>query len=142
MIECSYTLNRDEGDITREFRSRKDMELLPNLVYIEGPNSSGKSTILHILALSLFGLHKENINPSLRNKMQSLINSNHQKLKFNVKISNKDGSLKLESTKENSDNPEIILYETKIIKRIFYHGKNFMMNTILFMIFLIIQQKD
>lgn len=113
MIECSYILHRDEGDITREFCSRKDMETLPNLVYIEGPNSSGKSTLLNILALSLFGLHKENINPSLRNKMQSLISSNHQQLKFNVKISNKDGSLTIESLKENSGNPEIILYETK-----------------------------
>jgi len=111
MIEYNYILDRDEGDETRVFKPDKIPTELPDLVYIEGPNSSGKSTLLHILALSLHGLKKKKIDPALRNKMNDLMSSKHQRLKFDVKITNKDNSLKIISKKDDSKKPEIVVYE-------------------------------
>ncbi|MGQ9722598.1 MAG: AAA family ATPase, partial [Candidatus Jordarchaeum sp.] len=114
MIEYDYKLERNEGDEIKVFvPNQKITKCLSDLVYIEGPNSSGKSTLLNIIALSLFGLDKKGLNPALKNKLDSLINSPHQKLKFNVKITNKNTGLKLESIKDDPNNPSITVYEVE-----------------------------
>jgi ABC-type transport system involved in cytochrome c biogenesis ATPase subunit len=72
MIEFDYTLERDyaiSGDNKTEkrvFRPSGIPTQLDNLVYIEGPNACGKSTLLNIIALGLHGLKKESLNPALR----------------------------------------------------------------------------
>lgn len=117
MIEYDFVLERDEGDETRVYKPDKIPKKLPDLVYVEGPNSSGKSTLLHILALSLHGLKKEKINPALHSKMKALMNPQHQKLQFEVKITNKDKSVQILSKKENPESQEIVVYEIKNGKR-------------------------
>ncbi len=116
MLEYDYVLVRDEGDEQITYRPKNISTTLDNVVCIEGPNSSGKSTLLNILALGFYGLEKgkvnpqDKINPALRNKMDYLINSDHQQLKFNIKITNKDESLMLLSEKNEYDN-KIKVYE-------------------------------
>lgn len=114
MINFDYTIEREVGNNKKHiFKPNKIPTELPNLVYIEGPNSSGKSTLLHILALSMYGYKNNKINPALHNKMNALLDSQHQKLVFNIKITNKDESLKIVSRKNDSDNTEIILFESR-----------------------------
>jgi len=114
MIEFDYIIERDMGNGEIEtFTPDKLPTKLPNLVYIEGPNSSGKSTLLHILALSMYGHKNKKINPALRNKMDALLDAQHQKLTFETKITNKDESLKIISRKKGKDSPEIVLFEGK-----------------------------
>jgi len=107
MIEFDYHIQRDEGDEVKNYYPDKIPKELPNLVYIEGPNSSGKSTLLHLIGLSFFGVEKTNksINPALRRKMLDLIDSKHQKVKFNIKITSRNGNVILFSNKPdfNSD---------------------------------------
>jgi exonuclease SbcC len=111
MIEYDYTLERDYRDEKRTFRPGGIPKQLENLAYIEGPNSCGKSTLLNILALGFHGLKKEHINPALRNKMNDLLNSNHQRLKFSFQITDKDGKLLLSSSKNSFDQKEIVVKE-------------------------------
>lgn len=101
------------NDQKQIFRPDKIPTELPNLVYIEGPNSSGKSTLLHILALSMYGLENQKINSSLREKMDSLLNSKYQKLKFDVNITNGSENLKIISTKKEFGDSEILVLESK-----------------------------
>ena len=86
---------------------------LPNLVYIEGPNSSGKSTLLNIIALSLLGAKSKRIDQMLMRKMNNLLDSDYQKLTFKVKISTNQENLILRSEKSNPDKIEIRLEESK-----------------------------
>jgi len=111
MIEYDYTLVRDEEDETKTYKPDKIPTQLDNLVYIEGPNSCGKSTFLHILALSLYGQKNNSIHPSLRDKINNLMDSNYQKLTFSVKITDKNNSLQIISEKKYPDKPEIKVYE-------------------------------
>jgi len=85
---------------------------LPNLVYIEGPNSSGKSTILNIIALGLLGGKSRKINPILLKRMNSLLNSEYQKVEFKMEISSENEKLILRSRKDDPNRSEIILEES------------------------------
>ena len=112
MIEYDYILRRNEQDELKTFLPGAIKKKLPNLVYIEGPNSSGKSTLLHILALSFHGLNKNlNIKKSLREKMNNLINSDYQDIGFKVTITDKDGNIELFSEKDLQHN-DIVLRDT------------------------------
>jgi exonuclease SbcC len=82
------------------------------VVCIEGPNSSGKSTLLNIIALGLFGTKSSRINPILQSKMHSLLDSSHQKLKFSFEIISGDKNLSLKSEKADLDGTEIVVKES------------------------------
>jgi exonuclease SbcC len=113
VITYDYTLERDLGNNKNQiFKPDKIPCELPNLVYIEGPNSSGKSTLLNIFALSMYGNKSRKINDLLQKKIRSLLDSDYQYLYFEVKIENKDKSLKIISRKEK-DSREINVFESE-----------------------------
>lgn len=111
MIDYNYEIIRNEHDENTVFTPDEIPTTLNNLVRIEGPNSVGKSTLLHILAIGLYGLKNDSIPQSLKRKMLNLYDSDHQKLQFNINISNSDKSLQVISQKLNHDVPEIEVYE-------------------------------
>ncbi|MFX0141079.1 MAG: AAA family ATPase, partial [Candidatus Hodarchaeota archaeon] len=112
MLKIDYIINRKLSDTTEiNLKPDKIPSNLPNIVYIEGPNDSGKSTILNLIALGFYGQKNKNIKDSLKAKMDSLLSSNHQKLKFEIIISNKNNTLTLKSKKMNFDDDEILVEE-------------------------------
>jgi len=114
MITYDYFIKRDEKKEVKEFRPKKIPKSLPNLVYVEGPNSSGKSTLLHLLALGLHGLSGDHtIRPVLKEKMKNLIASEHQSLSFDIEITDKNDGVVLSSKKNSLDKKEILLRDGK-----------------------------
>jgi len=118
LIEYDYVIKRNEEDEVVTYIPDKIPKQLPNLVYIEGPNSSGKSTLLHMVALSLHGLEKKNLNPALKNKMDSLLDTSYQKVEFKFKIQNKDKTLEIISEKDDPAKSLIKVYEIKNGKKV------------------------
>ena len=111
MIKYNYVIVRDEGDETEvTYKPDKFPTEIKDLTYIEGPNSSGKSTLLNILALAFYGLDTD-LNPALRNKLNDLLDLSHQKLSFDVNIKNKKLNLELFLEKKNPENKEIEIFE-------------------------------
>ena len=110
MINYDYEIQRNVGNKTEIFVPDKIDVNLPNLVYIEGPNSCGKSTLLNLLAIAFYGHRSQKINDILLRKMNSLIDSNYQKIRFRMEVKSKDGSLTLKSSK-NLDNNDICVEE-------------------------------
>lgn len=108
MIKYDYVIERDEKDEVKTYTPSFPKEL-DNLVRIEGPNSKGKSTLLHLLALSCHGLDNKEINKSLRDKIQNLIGSDHQKVSFKIEITNKDGQVELSSEKPSLNEADFVL---------------------------------
>ena len=93
-IELSYTIKRDEGDKEEEYKC--PIPALSDLAYIEGPNSSGKSTILNVIALAMQGAHKSSrVKDDIRQEISKLIMSEHQTIEFNVMIESKGAGIRL-----------------------------------------------
>jgi len=101
MIKYDYVIKRDEGDEIRKYMPNLIPNELADVVYIEGPNSSGKSTLLNLIALSFFGLKlkEDELNPSLRERLKNLIESEHQEIQFNIELRNNKLSTYLKTTK-------------------------------------------
>lgn len=127
MIKYDYLIERDEHDEIKHYIPNKIPKELPPLVYIEGPNSSGKSTLLNLVALSFYGHKRKDINVNLKNKIESLMDPVHQNLDFTLNISTKNelitfsknaGNQKITQKLFNikNENEEILSYE-QIIER-------------------------
>jgi len=113
MITYDYTIDREIGSgKSRKFVPDQIPTKLSNMVLIEGPNSSGKSTLLNIIALGLFGTKNPRINPTLQSKMHSLLDPNHQKLRFSFQIASENEKLILKSEKADLEGNEITVKES------------------------------
>lgn len=108
MLKYDYTIKRNEGDEIREYKPNLIPKELTDVVYIEGPNSSGKSTLLNLIALGFFGLklRPDELNPALREKLQNLHNSDHQEVQFNIEIHNDMLATTLKSIKRDFKSTE------------------------------------
>ncbi len=111
MIKFDYSISRDEHDNHRTFVPNLP-KVIDNLVCIEGPNSSGKSTLLHILALGCHGLKNQDLKPSLKAKLKDLVSASHQRLKYEFTISNPHIGVDLVSSK-TEDSEDIQLWEVR-----------------------------
>lgn len=108
VLKYNYKIIRDEGDQVLEYIPEHFPTELADIVYIEGPNSSGKSTLLNILALGLFGLKlkKDEIHPALKEKLENLISADHQKIQFDFEIYNEKLSISITSNKPDPHSDE------------------------------------
>lgn len=86
MITIDYSLKRDETDQVVTFTPTDSLKRIPNLALIEGPNSSGKSTLLHLMALAFGGKNNPGISESLKGKLNALSNNEYQELSFEIVI--------------------------------------------------------
>jgi len=113
VLKYDYVIERTTGpsQIDR-FSPNKIPKELDNLVLIEGPNSSGKSTLLNIIALGLFGNKSSKINSALQAKMNSLLDAKHQKLQFSFEIKSDLDKLIIRSKKTDPNSSEIIVEES------------------------------
>lgn len=118
MLKYNYELMRNESDMELTDKPLKISKYTPtfptelaDISSLRGRNSKGKSTLLHIIALGLFGLKNESIHRSLNEKMEALIHSNYQNLVFNFMIENTQNNIKIVSKKERPDSEEIKVCE-------------------------------
>ena len=120
MIEYDYEIVRtDENTNEIEvFKPNKIPTNLPNLVSIEAPNSTGKSTLLNIIALSFFGNKNKKLHPSLVKQIDSLLHSNRDSLIFEIKVTNADSTIEIISEKKDADKIDIIVHEISDGKKI------------------------
>lgn len=99
MIEFDYKIVRNEGDEITTYQPKVPKEL-NDIVLISGPNSSGKSTLLNLFAAGFWGKKNKNIRETLNNRIQALLDSNHQEVSFNIKIKNEKNNLELVAKKD------------------------------------------
>jgi len=114
MIKYDYKIIRDEEDEIKEYRPNLIPKELPDLCYIKGPNSSGKSTLLNIIGVAFRGGNRKEINKSLRKKMNSIIEDKNQRIEFELNLYNKDERINI--TKDINTN--------QIISRLYMGDSN------------------
>ncbi|MCK4665205.1 hypothetical protein KAU33_00550 [Candidatus Dependentiae bacterium] len=111
MIKYDYEIIRDESDETRVYTPKLIPKVLDNLIFIEGPNSSGKSTLLNIIALGFHGLFKTELNPILKKKLRNFLTDPDQQFSFRIEIDNPYDGYSIISEKTRKDKDDIIVYK-------------------------------
>ena len=111
MIKYDYQIIRQEGNVENTYTPTEFPKEIPLLSIIEGPNSSGKSTLLNIIALAFGGNKNDELSTSLREQVDYLLNSGHQTLKFNLEINNPIMDIKIVIEKRKHGSPAIVIKE-------------------------------
>lgn len=101
MIEFNYLLEVDMGTEKRSYTPSEEVSRgLKNIFRLQGPNSSGKSTLMNIIALASHGLSKGKIAPSVKSRMEELVVPGYKDLEFEIFIQDPVTKRTLRSTKE------------------------------------------
>ncbi len=110
MIKYDYVIKRNEQDEIRTYTPALP-KTLDDLCLIEGPNSSGKSTLLHIIALALNGKENPGVCKALKQKMHRLLESEHQETTFDVILKNEHANITIQAEKSSPNSSKIDLWE-------------------------------
>ena len=89
MIEYDYTMEKSDGCETKDFFPSFDTTL-PNVAILRGHNSSGKSTLMDLIALSLYGIDSPEVISKLKEKLDYLKTANNSDFNFRLKANNGD----------------------------------------------------
>lgn len=111
MIKIDYKIERNESDEIVTYIPKAFPKQFENVIYIKGPNSSGKSTLLNLIALGFFGnkLLNSEIDPSLKTKIENLLDIEHQKLTFDICVDNPKMGITLITKKSDPDSTDFIV---------------------------------
>ncbi|WP_400206600.1 hypothetical protein [Candidatus Methanarcanum hacksteinii] len=103
MITYSYTFSRDEIDtIVTKHPTYKSPFF--NVANLKGSSSTGKSTLMNMIALAFWGYDDPNIQASLRNRVKYIYDSVKIQLDFNIEMTSRDGNtLKSHVIKKNNE---------------------------------------
>ena len=98
-----------------EKRTHRPPEGMPkklnNIFRLQGPNSSGKSTLMNMIALASHGLKKGKIPNSVKSRMEELVKPGYKNLEFELYIQDPVTKRALKSTKKMGD-PEVVVRES------------------------------
>lgn len=118
MIDYDYRLTIDMG--TKKPTYVPDDEYkgpLKNIFRIEGPNMSGKSTLMNLIAISAFGLKNKSVNKVLQKHLDDMVHDKSTELTFCVNIVDPVSGRAIRATR-NSPDADILIEDSD-------DGKNF-----------------
>lgn len=127
MIKLSYELIRNEKDEIKSFVPKDFPTEFSNLVYLKGPNGRGKSFLLHVIAIALYGNHLSDneIDPGIKRKLDNLLDLDKNKLTFELEISHPTEDFRLISRKKDKNTRDIEVFLLKGGKEIPYPKERF-----------------
>jgi len=112
MIDFNYVLTVDMKTSAPEYKPDPNMPThLRNIFKISGPNSSGKSTFMNIVALAAHGLKNPAISDSIKVRMKDLIEADYKTLEFKLRMEDPISKTVLRAEK-NRDSNDITLFES------------------------------
>ena len=92
MITYSYSFSRDEKDkIVTLYPTYKSPFF--NVANLKGESSTGKSTLMNMIALAFWGYDDPKIQKSLRNRVKYIYDSEKIQLDFSIEMTSYDGSV-------------------------------------------------
>ena len=113
MLTYDYLIERDMGTKWATFVPKSYPKELPDLCVLQGPNSSGKSALLNIIALGLYGHKQGHVEDALKWKIQQLRSNPYQKLTFKFTITATGGGLSITCEKRNGSNPDVVVTQVE-----------------------------
>ena len=98
MINYDYILKKNDGYETKEFVPLFDKQI-SNVSVFRGHNSSGKSTLMDLIALSMYGESSPEVISKLKEKIEYLKTADNSEFDFSLKASNQNVALKVHAKK-------------------------------------------
>jgi len=101
MISFDYTLQIDMG--TKKTLHVPNEEIptkLKNIFKIRGPNSSGKSTLMNIIAMAAHGNSNTNLPESIKTRIRDLNSAEYKELEFTIEMEDPVTKTRLKATKK------------------------------------------
>jgi exonuclease SbcC len=112
MIQFDYSLEVDMGTEKRTYLPPVEIPKdLKNIFRLQGPNSSGKSTLMNIIAIASHGLTKGKMPPSVRSRMEELVVPGYKDLQFDILIQDPVTKRAIKSSKKKGER-EVIVRES------------------------------
>ncbi|WP_400237844.1 hypothetical protein [Methanomethylophilus alvi] len=90
MIKYSYSFNRDEGDQIVSYGPNYSTEFF-NIANLKGDSSTGKSTLMNLIAMAFYGSDDPRLPLGLRKKVEHLFNNEKIDLDFEVELTSVSG---------------------------------------------------
>lgn len=96
MFKVKYTYQKGGPEYKCSYPSEEDSN--HNIYIIKGRNDQGKSTLMQMIALGLYGEHSDDIAEPLKRKMLRLRSKQVDRCEFDFVIISRDGKTRLESS--------------------------------------------
>jgi DNA repair exonuclease SbcCD ATPase subunit len=105
MFKLEYILRRGNSEYHNSYPDTGKEN--HNIFIFKGSNGLGKSTMMQILAMGMFGLNSEELSPEIKNKMKRLIAEDTKDFSFFFEISSIDKNIEINSSLKNKNIEEM-----------------------------------
>ena len=127
MIEVNYKVKTDLGNNQQEiyYPADKIRNINGNIMMIEGGNSSGKTTLMNLIAIGMFGEDDESLSKSMRSNLLELTESDYRSISYDINITDPVTNNELELVRKEGSSDLIVLENgQRITKQQFRHRYN------------------
>ncbi len=110
MIHVDYEVKTKQGN--RESMHVPDQKIRDvdgNIMIIEGPNSSGKSTLMNLIAIGAYGEDDESLSQSMRSNLQELTESSYRDISFDIIIRDPKSGHELQFVRKSGSTENVVL---------------------------------
>jgi DNA repair exonuclease SbcCD ATPase subunit len=101
LFKIDYKYKKGGPEYSKHYPSEEDAN--HNIFIIKGKNDRGKSTLMQMIALGLYGGESEDIDIYLKDRMQRLLSKDVEKCEFDFTIVSQDGGTNLRSRLVNGN---------------------------------------
>ena len=101
MFKINYILDRGNEKYQKSYPSPENEN--HNIFIFRGSNGLGKSTVMQILAIGMFGLDSKELSSEITNKMKRLIAEDTREFSFQFEVRSLDGKTTINSSLKNKN---------------------------------------
>ncbi len=88
MMKVDYCLKTEKGNKIDEHRPRDELKQVNgNILLVQGPSSTGKSTVMNMIALGAYGEYNKNLSESVITDLKELSSASYRDLEFDIELS-------------------------------------------------------
>ena len=110
MIHVDYEVRTKQGNReSLHVPDKKIGDIDGNIMIIEGPNSSGKSTLMNLIAIGAYGEDDESLSQSMRSNLHELTGSSYRDISFDIIIKDPKTGHELQFIRKSGSNENLVL---------------------------------
>ncbi len=113
MLKVDYCLKTQKGNRLDEHRPRPELnQVNGNILLVQGPSSTGKSTVMNMIALGSYGEFNKDLSDSVITDLKELSSASYRDLEFDIELSDEITKTSLSMSKK-SGKKDIKVVETR-----------------------------
>ena len=110
MIHVDYEVKTKQGNHeSMHIPDQRIKDIDGNIMIIEGPNSSGKSTLMNLIAVGAYGEDDESLSQSMRSNLYELAESSYRDISFDIVMSDPKTGRELQFVRKSGSTDNIVL---------------------------------